>query len=483
MRKRSWATGLWCVAALTFAGADAFAQDAGTPDAGDPDLPPNPCPGGAVGCASAAIAYSHRVGLPLEFSIDTGWLPAGSPVQMRFQTALTGHTLVQAAGNLQASWPMPMELRTNPTAGTGLLETDYGVVLDASVRLHLTVGGTPYNWEGRVPYVPHIDFRAMASTTFDPWAWAPVNARGSTMRQHLADVPLTDAFISIPGISGGLSFDAQADLSTDYHSTRFTFGGDADPLTASLDHVLAYFSAGPSVDYFPQLEGEVDQTITLRIYPSLYVSLLGSRWMVDLFELPIDIGPIAQPWIFDPSHAHLLLPDVQRTDLVIDFGDVTVGDHALQGAPFDSIGDVDLAVYSPPAADPFSFPRAGAVIPPHSTVTFPVQFAPTSEGPFEQRVPFRTTDPDTSAVYVTVRGNGVRADGGVVADASSDVLRSDASDGSVEGGPDAGTGAMRGGCGCRAAGHDSSDAGARGSWFALAVALSVGAGVKRRRRA
>jgi MYXO-CTERM domain-containing protein len=370
-----------------------------------------------------------------------------------------------------------MVLRANPTAGTGLLETDYGVVLDARVRLHLVVGATTYDWEGSVPYVPTIDFRAMASTTFDPWAWAAVSATGSTMRQHLADIPLTDAFISIPGISGGLSFDAQADLASSYHSTQITFGTDADPITATTDHVMAYFSAGPSVDYFPRLEGVLDRTITFHIFPSLYVSLLGSRWMVDLFDLPITIGPLTQPWLFDPADAHLLLPDVQRRDVVVDFGDVRVGDRAMDGVPFDSLGDVDLWVHSPTPVDGFDFPRTSATVPPHSTVTLPVDFAPTTEGPVESRVSFATNDPDTPAVYVTLRGNGVLPPdaGPVIVDAGVTDARADVV---TEAGLDAGTGAMRGGCGCRTVGGG----GTHGAGLALAGAALAMATWTRRRR-
>ncbi len=469
-----------CIAALSLVAPVAYAQDGGGVDAGDPDMPPPGvgCPAGAIGCARAPIAYSHRVGLPVEFDVDTGWWPAGSPVQVRFRSALTGHTLVEAAGQLEAAWPMPMVLRTPPTAGTGVLQTDYGIVLDARVRLHLDVAGTPYDWEGSVPYIPHIDFRAMAGTTFDPWMWTSVSATGSTMRQHLADIPLTDAFISIPGVSGGLSFDAQADLATSYRSTRITFGGDADPITESADHVMALFSAGPWVDYFPRLEGEVDQTISLHIFPALYVSLLGRRWTVDLFDLPVDIGPITQPWLFDAVHTHLLLPDVQRRDVVVDFGVVRVGETAMDGVPFDSIGDVNLWVQSPPTAAPFTFPRGAAIVPPHSTVTLPVRFAPTTEGPFEQRVPFLTNDPDTPAVYITVRGVGMALpDAGFPEAGAYDAgARYDASDAG-----DAGTGAIRPGCGCRVLDGGGSSRSAN-AWLVFG-AIAMAFGTRRRKAA
>jgi MYXO-CTERM domain-containing protein len=495
MRSAIGLASMACALSAALLAPRAFAQDAGPSDAGvdasggDPDMPTMHCPGGAIGCARAAIAYSRRVGSPVEFDVDTGWWPSGSPVQVRFQSALAGHTRIDAAGELESAWPEPMTLRADGTPGTGLLETDYGIVLDARVRLHLDVSGTMYDWEGSVPYVPMIDFRAMASTAFDPWAWEPVSVRGSTMRQHIADIPLSDAFISIPGIEGGLSFDAQADLASDYHSTQITFGGDADPITATADHTLAYFAAGPSVDYFPRLEGQLDQTITLRIYPSLYVSLLGRRWMVDLFELPVDIGPIAQNWIFDPSRAHLVLPDVERTNIVVDFGDVPVGTRATDGVPFDSVGDVDLWVRSPMAASGFAYPRVSATVAPHSTVTFPVEFAPTTEGFVEVRVPFQTNDPDTPAVYVTLRGNGIAAQIDADAAAVADAMANDASagdpddasrggdasgDASLDGGTDA---AMRGSCGCRVPGGAPSR-----SPIGVVIAMGVAAVVVRRRR-
>jgi hypothetical protein len=455
--------------------SDTSATDAsaGDADGGAPfDL--GPCPEGAVGCARAPIAYRRRVGLPIEFSYDTGWVPAGSPVQVRFVAALQAHTEIALAGTLEGAWPQPMTVRAVGTPGAGSIASDYGVVLSARVRLHLETSAGTFDWEGDVPYVPHIDFRATAQTTFDPWAWNGVMVSGSTARQHLADVSLTDSFIPIPGVSLGLSFDAQAQLVTGYRSLRFTFGGAADPFTQYTTSVLAAFTSGPSVVYWPRLEGQVSFEGTLSIFPALYVSVPGGRWMVDLFEIPVPIGPIPADWNFDPARAELLLPDVvRRDDVVVDFGDVLVGTRADDAVPFQSVGPVDLWVASPPADGPFSFPHRDVTIAPSTIAALPVEFAPTTPGRAERRAAFQTNDPDTPTVWVTLRGNGVMADAGVVArDASpADVALH---------GDDAGTGAHTGGCGCRAAGDGRADARAAG---ALCVGLAVlGARSARRRR-
>jgi MYXO-CTERM domain-containing protein len=466
--------------ALGLCARPALAQDAGAPDdGGTPATDAPPCPSDALGCAAAPIHYDHRVGSPVEFDFDTGWVPASSPVQIRFHTALQGHTEVTADGVLQGSWPQTMTLHAIGTRAGGLLQSDYGVVLDASIRLHLTVDGATYDWQGSIPYVPHIDFRAMASQRFDPWAWGSVTASGETMRQHIADVNLTSAIISIPGISGGLSFDAQASLTTGYHSTQITFAGDADPITERNEYVMAYFSSGAQIEYFPRLEGHVDWSGTVTVFPSLYISLLGHRWMYDIAEIPVPFGPASDDWLFDPSPAVLDLPDVVRDEIVLDFGEVPVGTRARDGVPFQSVGRVDLWVGPPTApAAPFTFPESSLTIPPRTTASLPVEFVPAALGPVEQRVAFRTSDPDTPSVYVTLRGTGIEP---TVTDAGSDAgdagVASDAH-GDVAG--DANPGAQAPGCGCHTAGHDGS--GARDGYAGIAVAVACGAVARRRRR-
>jgi MYXO-CTERM domain-containing protein len=207
--------------------------------------------------------------------------------------------------------------------------------------------------------------------------------------------------------------------------------------------------------------------------------------MVDLFELPVDIGPIDQSWIFDPSRAHLLLPDVQRNSWVVDFGDVPVGTRATNSIPFDSIGDVDLWVRSPMPASGFEYPRASVTTPGHSTIYVPVDFAPRAEGLVEVRVPFQTNDPDTPALYVTLRGNGIAGatDAGgitdvVTTDASADAHGNDASDARGEASADGGSdGVMRGSCGCRVPGGSRSH-GPAGVFAAIGIAMVI----RRRRR-
>ncbi len=445
-------------------------SDATAPDGGS-------CPAGARGCARADISYRHRAGIPVEWDIDTGFVPAGSPLQVRFHTVFVGHTDVSLAGVLEGSWPRAMTLRALGNRAGGAIESDFGLVLEARVRVHLDIGIRTFDWEGAIPYIPMVDIRARANRTFDPWAWDGVSIMGATMRAHIADVPITTAIIPIPGIAGGFSFDAQLELQTNYRSTRITFGMDADPITAMMERTLAVFTMGSRVTYSPQLEGRIAWTPGVHVYPSFYVTLLGSRFTLALPDLPIRLPAVNNDVRFNPSRATLLLPDVTRIERVRDFGSVTVGTTARETVPFESVGDVPLWLAPPAMAPtPFSFPRAEFTVGPHMTGDLPVEFMPTAPGPFEQRVLVQTSDPDSPEVTLVLRGTGVMGvvpppDGSIPTDGTPGADGAASGDGSRDGG----TGSRAPGCGCRTAGESHGSA-------ALWAIVGLGGLFVRRRR-
>ncbi len=433
------------------------------------------CAPDAAGCSRADLAFRWRQGLPVEFDFDTGWVPSGAPVQVRLRAVLAGNTQVTAAGQLVGSWYEPVRLRAVGTRGGGNLAVDYGVQFTARIRLALPVEGRTISWEGAVPYVPQVDFRAMASSAFDPWAWQPVMVSGRTMRQHIADVALTDAIVRIPGVSGGFSFDASGEVRAGYRSTAIRFGLDADPLTETMTETLGRFTAGPFVEYQPQLEGSLDYEGAVHVYPSLYVSLAGRRWMLDLADLPIPIARFPRAVRFDAVTARLGLPDMRATEETVDFGDVDVGRSSERTVEIQNVGELDGRATGAEVEAPFAVTGSARTLPVRSRSSFVVSFTPVRPGLAESTVVVSTNDPDTPRVRVTVRGNGVGLapvepspveDASVPADVAADVIDE----------VPAPTGASQdGGCGCRSA--PAGGSGGRVLAFALAALL-----VRRRRR-
>jgi MYXO-CTERM domain-containing protein len=360
-----------------------------------------------------------------------------------------------------------MQLQAIGTPGEGALEVDYGVVFSARVRLALDVGGRTVSWEGPIPYVPMFDVRAMGRTPFDPWAWSPVSAMGRTMRARVADVALTDAIVRIPGISGGFTFEASGEVSASYHSTQISFGIAADPITAMTLRRQAIFNAGPFVEYSPRLEGDVAYAGAIHVYPGLYVSLAGRRWMLDLADIPIPVGPFPRHVLFDPSLARLGLPDVRVEPATIDFGDVDLGRMTERTVELRNDGEGDGRVLSAETESPFAVMSRVSPLPARSRSSFVVGFAPVRPGPVSGELVVTTNDPDTPRVRVRLRANGVGVEMPPVLE---DAGVADASDAAPT--P---TGENDGGCGCRAQGEGR---GAGGFAWAL-VAMAV----MRRRRA
>jgi hypothetical protein len=439
------------------------------------------CGGDYVGCASAPLHYEHREGLPVEFSFDTGWVPPSSPVQVRIEAVLAGNTRVALDGSLVGAWPEPMSLTAEPTGGGGTLSVDYGIVFRARARLDLDVGVAPIRWEGNLPYLPMIDFRAMSASAFEPWAWSRASTRGTTLRQRLADVRITDAIIRIPGISGGFTLEASGEVEAGYRSTRFTFGGQADPITQAMRRTQAVFMAGSFVEYQPVLEGVLDYTVGVRMYPGLYIALGGRRWTIGLPEIPVNVGPVPRELRFDPAVARLGLPDIHSDVEVVDFGEVTLGESTERNVTLRNVGEGDGRLLSVAGDGPFAAPASARPLPVRSRSELVVTFMPVRPGPAQGTLVVNTNDPDNPRVRVTVRGVGVAP---VAVDAGTDVpVKVDA--GEADGGAPTLTAADDGGCGCAVPGRSRNPMGGAGAALAFGVwgaAQRARRGAARRRK-
>src|SRR5690606_15640658 len=65
-----------------------------------------------VECTFAPIEYDKTVTLPIAFDWDTGWIPQGSDLQVRFYVKLPATTRVKLGGELETTWPTAMTLAT-----------------------------------------------------------------------------------------------------------------------------------------------------------------------------------------------------------------------------------------------------------------------------------------------------------------------------------------------------------------------------------
>ncbi|MDI3284597.1 DUF1573 domain-containing protein [Polyangium sp. 15x6] len=417
-------------------------------------------------CKTAPIAFSHSDSLPIEWSFDTGWVPANSPLQVHVWAGVYATTRVSLKGALETSWPEALLLRAPGNPDGGLLSYHYGVELGAQAQLHVKIAGIPYDWVGDIPYVPQIDFQVEGEEIFDAWGFHPgATLSSKTQPQTIIEVGLSD-IISIPSVfvDGGLKVDVQMELAATYTTERIVVesaegkgvkGGD---ITEEGGETKAEYLNGPSIDLDVHPEGNIDYDGIIHLIPGMWVELLGQNFSFDLVDIPITFPITQTTWSFPKQRVHVPLPDVVLPKAEIDFGEVEVGQKSLESFSVWNAGEarakVTIVSSSPelfPAWDP------SLDIEPGVTADTAVRFMPRKNGPFEATLFIASNDPNDPVQEIVLKGVGF---GGPVAP-SEDI-------------------SQESGCACRAAGSDAPTPAPAG--LALTALAGVAALVRRTRR-
>lgn len=423
-------------------GATATAQDAGT---AHPEL----CPPDHVGCHTEEMDWLHRDALFDDIDFDTGWVPAGSPLQLRFMFALAGSTEIEMGGTSVTSWPPPLAESVPGRPDTGRFSVNYGYEVHVLLRFDVTVAGVRYAWMSEVP-IPFIpaDLRVADDAYFTPYILPPTEPRPIAVQDTTERISLVTlglgSLIGITGVDGGLAVDAQAALDGTWQTDRLVVR-DALPIltedgTTVMGPGMSALGFGAAKDVFVHPEGTLHYTGTLNFYPNLFLSVVGVDFHFDLAEIPVELVDLDSNVIFDDDTAHVPLPDMEVTPTSIDFGDVTAGERVERLIRIRNAGEAPLSASLAPPEAPFDVSDATIEVPPSSAVSVAVGFAPDAEGAFAENLLIGSNDPDADLVLVRLSGHGLPAP---EVDAGFDA------------GVDAGGGpSTAGGCGCRlAAGH------------------------------
>jgi hypothetical protein len=454
----------------------------------DPDAPPG-------SCFEEDVAFHDAFAAIPSVSLDSGWVPASSPLQVRFALYVMAETAVDLGGTVVASWPTHPAMRALSVAvpgrpGMGRLSMAYGIELVAQVRIHVTVAGVTYDWEGDIPIPGGIpsDLRLVGETMFDPFVLPDAMPRPVTVTDVTDSIPIVTASIgslaggSIPGIDGGFELSARGMLTTSYQSQRI----DVERALSSIISEGAWVAVPPepmtegtgfgaSEDMVVLPHGTIgyDGVITLR--PALYVELAGSRWDLLAFDVPLHVVELSTDTDFEPANVHVPLPDVRIAPDAIDLGRVLVGETAEGSVDIVNDGEAELVVELVEPGHGLTAIPSSMTLAPRSRRAMTITYTPTDAEMLSTLVSLTTNDPDRAlaAFRVTALAElppdaGMR-DGG---------LRGDAS---IGGGP-----STAGGCACRA-GSRSPAGGAAVLSLALTLlmlrrALSTGRGQRVRAR-
>lgn len=220
-------------------------------------------------------------------SYDTGWQPAGSPVQVRF--AVTAKSMMSAKLRGKARLASGSLLYVGDPGG-GQLKMDIGYQLEAKLK----ISKFPIDWEGAIPYLPSADYRFADDDTFTPFV-----LQGSSEKPHIEDVAARKSLwstpipgLNIPLVGGGtVSIKVGGKLLADLagRAIRTTPKG----ATAAIRHTregqeLAW--TGTAREGSASYDGTFKLSGDLVISPAVEVSAPAIKWSYTLAEFPITIG-------------------------------------------------------------------------------------------------------------------------------------------------------------------------------------------------
>lgn len=421
--------------------------------------------------------YSSTGFMAIDF--DSGWLPGGSPLQIRATLHIGGASTVKLAGTGGVSYPPAVRASFLGEDG-GYVSVDYGIEVHLYFRFDILGVG----WEGEIPipYIPSdlrlaqtvpIDDLVLIGATPKPVVAADVSARVRVVSYDLG------AFLA-GLVSGGLALDAQGMLAATYDSQRIRVNQALTPITRESGVTTVYPAGGSdygaSLDVVSHAEGTLQHVGTIHLFPSVFLSVLGQGFSLDLADLPFNLVNTTANVRFPDVIHHLPLPDMRIDTVRVDFGEHVMGESETKQLFVHNEGDAPLVLEIVSASSVFGLSQVGVVtVAPHTYLDLAPTFHALGPGSYAESVQIRSNDPDLAMRSVTLVGSSrlpnVSLDGGV--DAATDV------DAGVDGGRVAYAPSAVGSCGCSVEGS-SRDA-TPGLLVTFAFGLSVVARRARRR--
>lgn len=427
------AAGVVSIVAVLFAATPVWADDAGVPDLPDAGYT-NP------------LDYADEVRTPITFKytdvaidslcdidIDTGWVPAGSPIQVRFVFALNCGYKLEMTGSAVGSWPQRpgpnLSFRGMPLGGR--YEMDYTIHFELSARVDITLpGGIVIQEEFDIPYVPDIHMGLYDAKRFTPFL-----LQGSPERpvQVQDDIPYTRLFrvdllsllaMLMPSLQGlDQIFDFWLEIYiTGYAGSRL----EGRRMIVESDGTMVEHEPPPPLVFTQEgekqwlpirtsvkrdykrvtWEGAVTHYASVSVFPEIKLELLNMEiFSMQLFEIPIPIQDKIDYWVVGPESFALELPDL-RAPSRMHVGAALIGQQTQGVLTMQNVGAGLLR------GEAFVYPPFFVPYPPRfevasdGVVYLPVLFRPALPGPVEGDLIIYSNDPRDSPKVITVVGVG-----------------------------------------------------------------------------
>jgi MYXO-CTERM domain-containing protein len=218
--------------------------------------------------------------------VDTGWIPGGSPVQMRFFADASNSITIDLPGVAHYDWRTE-ELRFEGDAAAGLFEYDVGLEIVASVKVDLAIA----QWQSDLlgPY----DWGIEAATMFTPYLLEGNPERPAVIADKsgaidLVSIPLIPDVVII---SGNLDIALFVDIEASLHCNRIeVLGPDAELTSFTSEGESLWIDPGEHVGELVLPATAYCQLTTLPtliINPHLVVTVLLDEYDIAGIDIPV----------------------------------------------------------------------------------------------------------------------------------------------------------------------------------------------------
>lgn len=266
--------------------------------------------GGAAG-ATATDRFEPALEQQLvgfqDVDFDSGWVPAGSPVQLRFYAHAADSIAIEMLGDALYDG----DAETIAFVGdrqAGYFAIDVGLELQASVRFD--VGGLQWQSDLLGPW----DYAIISDALFTPYLLPgsperPVQIDDQTDGLTVASVPIVPDIIIA---SGNLDVDVAADITASLEGVRIEASSEHDGAIVDAQGVPSPLSPDAEGDALA-VEGVMVAALqtapVLIVRPHLVMSIVGQEFEIVGIDIPIALPETDASLIFEPEPMLFEVPE------------------------------------------------------------------------------------------------------------------------------------------------------------------------------
>ncbi|MFM2247926.1 MAG: hypothetical protein RL071_4001 [Pseudomonadota bacterium] len=335
---------------------------------------------------------------------DTTWIPADSPLQIRFQILSEGGAEIEMEGVGYLGWPEGLTGLIEPVADSGIIVVD--AVLSAITSIRFNVAGYTYESE--------IDRRGIAiegEGAFTPFLMSgDVPDSVSVLFEGATNELLNYSYNVFTGVSVQFTTDLGPQATTVYDSPNWYLGGER--VDAVGERAVFEPLGEPVQPVEAQLVGHWVSSLDLVLNPvfSVCVDLIGCFDLVDI-DIPIPLAGDDFEQMFAPVAMEFPLPVLTPPPAVADFGTVEVGQVANVQVPLSNVGLLDLQGGAAMFGSPYFVVYPSAFLAaPGTTDGLVLTFEPQASGDFDGTLVLESNDPMQPRIEIQVIGTAVDPD-------------------------------------------------------------------------